>query len=190
MSQSFNTTHVAWTSQHHFYKWNQRKWLRTSFLLLRDYTFNTTEQNVFDKIYIRSDLRSKFPQWKCPPCVLVLVLWASVALLSLDRFHFFFIFKFILFCLNSSILLPQRFCCFFIWKHLKSYLLVSRCIDLVMVRNVKSLLIAWVKDSNIFYEFEKIAHTSPTKGKIVTFSYHLQKMSTVFIKMERVLPRI
>lgn len=90
MSQSFKTAHVACTSQHHFYKWNQRKWLRTSFLLLRDYTFNTTEQNVFDKIYIRSDLRSKFPQWKCPPCVLVLVLWASVALLFLDRFHFFF----------------------------------------------------------------------------------------------------
>ena len=54
----------------------------------------------------------------------------------------------------------------------------------------KSLLIAWVKDSNIFYEFEKIAHTPPTKGKIVTFSYHLQKMSTVFIRMERVLSRI
>ena len=121
MSQSFKTAHVACTSQHHFYKWNQRKWLRTSFLLLRDYTFNTREQNVFDKIYIRSDLRSKFPQWKCPPCVLVLVLWASVALLFLDRFHFFFIFWFILFCLNSSILLPQRFCCFF---HLKTFEIV------------------------------------------------------------------
>ena len=44
------------------------------------------------------------------------VLWASVALLSLDCFQFFY-FWFILFCLNSSILLPQRFCCFF---HLKT----------------------------------------------------------------------
>ena len=48
------------------------------------------------------------------------VLWASVALLSLDCFHFFY-FWFILFCLNSSILLPQRFCCFF---HLKTFEIV------------------------------------------------------------------